>query len=190
MIGFDEHDLISSKKLYKCVLIDDVRTWNEATIFPFFDREGKIRMIMLIMPDLGPVYLFKADPNSLEIDVYGQVRLHGEPALLPEMSLEKARTLEPLWHYDPWWVLMNPPYKDQEWVPQARASNCPDYFSEVYYARDLSRVVKACGPKNRGRKIVPFETAMMPPPREGMGPNSPIRSLQWGGDWRWRKAWT
>jgi hypothetical protein len=49
-----------------------------------------------------------------------------------------------LWHFDPWWLLANPPYEQHPATPTLKATNAvthlPSKLISLYYRRDLSAI--------------------------------------------------
>ena len=71
------------------MLIDSSKIHKGVTLFPFFDRDGVIHKIMIIVPPAG-VYYLDSDTGKLRIDWLGRARLSGHISDLPRMRSSAA----------------------------------------------------------------------------------------------------
>lgn len=184
---FAGRGLASGRSLYQCHLYHRGTCWEGAVVFPFFERSGSVRKLMLIMPDGGPAYFLEPDPDLLSVQGHGVVRLHCDPALLPQIQPGDAGVLARLWHWDPWWVLADAPYRHQPWVGAAKASNCPGAFSQIFFDRRLTQVERVV--PAGGRKLLRFHMDLMPPPRPRALP-ALVVPHEWRFGLRWRRSWS
>lgn len=142
-----------------------------ASVFPFFDREGRTRALMLVWPPARPIVVLEypsvgppwGERSELaKVRWWGEIQLDVEFAGLRDTSVAGLRNIDAnraasvagvppeagkwgTWHYDPWWVLREPCFAGHPAVPALKATNCAGAFLKpiygCFFSRDLSRFV-------------------------------------------------
>ena len=176
---------ISARQLHQMTLIDKGRSYQGVTLFPFFDRDGMVHQVMVIIPP-GEVYYLAADSGRLRVDWLGRARLNAHVSDLPRMRQERTKGMERLWHFDPWWLLKEPQFANLSWVPAVKASNCGELFGGALFDRRLKRLTAVQSLKDIN-EISYFNAHMMPPERQPLRHGASVGS---GGGFRWRKGWS
>ncbi len=119
-----------------------------ASLFPFFDREGEVRSLMLVWPPSRKIVMLDHRSDLARVRFWGEIQLCASYASLRDVCDERADGAVGstwLWHYDPWWVLRADRFHDHPAVPALKATNCAGGFLKpvygCYFSRDLSRLV-------------------------------------------------
>ena len=113
-----------------------------ASVFPFFDDRGAVRLHMITTSTDGRILLL---PHASDL---WQLALRKRAPEVAWAELEEAQSTEldrfrDLWHFDPWWELGEPRYAANEAVPAIKATNVPGYDDRItglWFSRDLGRV--------------------------------------------------
>lgn len=116
-----------------------------ATLFPFFDRQGSILHFLLVDAEQGQAWTFARGAVGVRLPVFkNTIQIDAAPADLSPLDASGAARLAELWHFDPWWLLDEPPFKSLAFTPHLKATNCVDFLDvkspNVGFRRDLSRV--------------------------------------------------
>lgn len=113
------------------------------SIFPFFNAEGEVFSHMVTDKGAGKVLFVPHSETLVVIPLAGRLRMDGLRAL----DEEAVSSVSGLWHYDPWWVLAEPPFSEHWATPALKQTNCVDYLekdiSSLSFSRDLSAVASA-----------------------------------------------
>ena len=184
---------VSAARLKTCTLRSAEGSRRNVTLFPFFDEEGIIRRLMLLVPQAG-VYILEAESGVLSLDLRGSLKLEEPLSFCRKISGDRLAVLARLYHYDPWWLLKRPEYSGLSWVPTIKATNCVRALSErdvtmIYFDRRLSRVrrlAKEMEPGMEVQETLPFDPAMLP--RKTCRAIPPRRESRVPG-WRIKNRW-
>ena len=135
---------ISARRLHKKVWVLDNGTRMRASLFPFFDRRGNVRQIMIADWDSGTVRAAAVRPHVVELKWFAPNRLHLLPGAMHLVHGPSTCGLLSHWHVDPWWVLGEPEFSSNSAVPALRCTNAVHALgskgSSVYFTKDLTRV--------------------------------------------------
>ncbi len=125
-----------------------------ASLFPFFDREGRTRALMLVWPPARPIVVLDFPSGDLSpgersdlvrVRWWGEIQLGVDFAALRNIDAGRAAVATGLWHFDPWWVLREACFEGHPAVPVLKATNCAGAFLKpiygCFFSRDLSRFV-------------------------------------------------
>ena len=118
----------------------------DACLFPFFDRAGGVAQVMLLTADSDRICLVRWRPRLFRVPAWGPICLREALPAFPEITAENLKSVETLWHYDPWWMLDNDRYAGHRAVPILKATNCADQLRRghrivmAYFRRDLARL--------------------------------------------------
>ncbi len=156
---------VSAHKLHEVTLKDNSQSWKEITVFPFFKNTGEVVRHMLVIPE-GQLALWIDDLDQLKYSQMGGLTLDGLVSTLPSVNAGNIGAMETMWHYDPWWMLMEPGYKSRNWVPAAGESNCPDNFQFLFYTSDLKKVTTIVKPDASPDAIEKYTPDMLAEARE------------------------
>ena len=137
---------VGAKALHRCrVRFDDRETWH-VSLFPFFDANGEIKSLLFVRYDSATLHSVAFHPGVFEQPhpwATKRIRLPaGEVrALQPGHALER---LVQLWHYDPWWVLAEPPFQRHSATPTLKRTNAvnrlPPKTASLAFDRSLTHV--------------------------------------------------
>ena len=163
------------------------------TLFPLFDRGGRVKWIMTLIPESPEIYLARWRPGMFRVPLRGSIRCPAAPAWLRSIRQADLESLQPLLHFDPWWLLKKAPYVSHTATPALKATNCAAKFRRsapmVYFRRDLSRV---CWIKTVVKGKTTFARwapdLLKPPPSPPDPPAPEGTEAMWRFDpiwWRW-----
>ena len=112
------------------------------SLFPFFDRSGEVRQVMIVLRDSQELFLLPWGPNRIRVPFWDAVIVRHELATLQRIGPTPLQAIDGLWHYDPWWILDDDRYAGHPARRWLQASNCVDELkqkvSKVCYRRDLA----------------------------------------------------
>ena len=139
---------VRAKRLHEHALRLGSRPSETGSVFPFFDREGAVSFLMVALPHTSEVYAVRWRTRLVTIPPVGAVRIGGGTFALDPLDEQSARQLAALWHYDPWWILTEPRYRDYWAAPMLKETNVIPHLQEhnvtsVCFTRDLSRAYTA-----------------------------------------------
>lgn len=168
----------------------------QASLFPFFDGEGRVKASMLVWPDSESIVLLPHRPRLFRVPLLSDVTLRSDHQALVDTNAERATEITAgCWHYDPWWLLREPRFHGHSAVPVLKATNCVQRFVDpvraCYFSRDLSRL-EALGLEEKGSTdstLVPFEPAHLPE-RPATVPLQRRRAASWRLDPFWQRRRT
>ncbi len=136
---------VRAKGLLKRGVVIGQTAVDDASLFPFFDRAGHVKMLMLVSEHSDEIVFIDCESGTASAWPWRRICLNVEGA----EAFEPARpdTIERacrLWHFDPWWVLGEPRYAGHWAVPHLKQTNFVgkterEVFS-VMYRGDLSRI--------------------------------------------------
>lgn len=146
---------VTAKGLRKRSVAIGQTTIDDASLFPFFERAGQVKMLMLVNEYTSEIVFLDLKPGTAKARPWLPVRLNVaqaaafEPAT-PEVIDRACR----LWHFDPWWVLGEPRYAGHWAVPHLKQTNIVGKVSRgvgaVAFRGDLTRVSMFTYDKNNG----------------------------------------
>lgn len=117
---------------------------------------------LLVDPASSELFLVRA-ADSLRVPLVGAIRIKDRPELLSEDNIEE---LSPHWHFDPWWLLRDSRYEDNEWTDILRATNSAGKFqgpiSSLLYSGNLQRVRWVVMKTKEGDQAKGFSSSMLP----------------------------
>lgn len=135
---------VQAKRLHEHALRIGPRPSESGSLFPFFDRDGAVSHLMVMLPHTPEVYAFHWRAGRVTVPPVGAVRIGDSGFALDPLDEQTAHELATLWHYDPWRVLTEPRYRDYWAVPMLKATNAVTFLEKrsvtsMCFARDLSR---------------------------------------------------
>ena len=181
---------LSSKRLRRRTVVVDRRRYEGIWIFPFFENDGNVEQIVLILPDTTDMLLIDASSDKVEAPLFKPMRIKTGAAVLEKGRLDE---LGKLWHFDPDWVLNEERFKGHWARAVLRNTNCVDRLpkkAKLYYRRDLSRIQWTTYPKDGEEDhIGKWDAGLLPanpPPLERRSKSAPI--LRWVLDPIWSRG--
>jgi hypothetical protein len=115
----------------------------EASLFPLFDRSGKVSRVFMITPESSEIFALVWRARLVHAPIRKPVRIAMRWTELRSVTDLLAARLADLWHFDPWWVLNEEPYVAHRMAPQLRATNCVGRATRrivmLLFERDLSK---------------------------------------------------
>ena len=135
--------LASQQSLHRCRLRVDGERLGPASVFPFFDDEGKTRSLMVTTEDSSRILLLEWNEGRFRRRGLrrNELRLQGKE--WADASEDDAARVAHLWHFDPWWVLGEERYVGHPAVPHLKGTNIPGFdesYTTAFYDRSLSAV--------------------------------------------------
>ncbi len=115
------------RTLHGCAVQLRDRRLEEASVFPFFDNQGKTQALMVTTADSDQIALVDYRANLVTKRLFQAPRLDLLHAELLETQLTDAHRLRNLWHFDPWWELGDARYAGHRAVPILKGTNIPGY---------------------------------------------------------------
>ncbi len=132
---------ISAEELYKQELTLDPGV--KGTCFPFFNQCGIIQYHLVLRENDLTMYVLQAKPCMIKTTRPMGIRIEPQQLSTSGLFNDHYHQLKQLWHYDPWWLLKEPDYRNHWAVPQLKATNCVDLMPKVkmlHYTLDLTRI--------------------------------------------------
>ncbi len=171
----------------------------QANLFPLFDRQGRVRALMLVWPPRGRIVILELKPELVVVPWWGEIEIRSAFAALRDVDAGLAAAYADLWHYDPWWVLRAAPFEGHSAVPVLKATNCAGGFLKpvygCYFIRDLSRLsgVATKSKMTSGlaafdRTFVRFTPELLPERPEATRPVPPKKQWRLNSFWL-RNGW-
>ncbi len=171
----------------------------QASLFPFFDRQGHVRALMLVSPPASHIVILEHRPDLVRVHWWGEIEIQTSFAALRDVSARRAAALAGLRHYDPWWLLRAPSFKSHPAVAALKATNCAGGFLKpvygCYFSRDLSRLsgVTTKGTTNSGLAAIDhcflrFTPELLPEVPEATRHKSPVKRWRLNPSWL-RNGW-
>jgi hypothetical protein len=171
------------------------RRVERASLFPLFDASGAVSALMLVSDEGASIQLVRWRPGLFTRGWLRPHRLDLRSSELEDATGDEAEERIELWHFDPWWVLLEPRYARHPAVPALRYTNIPGYDAEVtrvYFDASLSRVThlgQGSGEALRLRRLKPDHLAPIARTR-GRGPRPTTSGgLRQSAQWRLRPFW-
>jgi len=118
---------VRASRLHERKLVGGDTFIRQATLFPFFDRAGSVRQVLIVDADSSELRTFRLDKTRAWIPLWGSIRLDGPIQGLDEDVMDQ---LAPLWHYDPKWLLSDARFESQAAVPILKLTNCAEAFGQ------------------------------------------------------------
>ncbi len=165
----------------------------QTSLFPFFDREGSIRALMLISQDSGDIALVPYRPGLFLHRLFRPSRLDLRRADLRNSRFRDAHRLARLWHFDPWWVLADKRYAHHSAVPTLRATNIVGFdkpFDRIWFDSVLSRALLVASGRGEATKVKRFSPGLLDK-AEGKRSRSISQATaeKSSSEWRLRPFW-
>lgn len=133
----------TQRSLHETTLELDDGLLEEASLFPLFDDRGQTRSLMLVSAGSSEIYLFDWTPEVFTRRMMAPDRLAVSLSDLRDAGDDEADAVAQLWHWDPWWVLMEERFAGHPAVPSLRGTNIPgfdDSWTGARFHRRLSQL--------------------------------------------------
>lgn len=136
---------VSARRLQQRTLRSSTQRLRGAAVYPFFDRDGQVPLIMIVIADAPDIHLLPWSPELIRVPLFGNVRLTGDLLGLPHLGEADTATIAALWHYDPRWLLNDKRFAGHWAVDLIKSTNCADCLNadikRLYFRSDLSKLV-------------------------------------------------
>lgn len=189
---------ISQHSLHAVRLQFGDRQTPAASVFPFFDDEGRTRALMLTSDLDGRIALVDFQ-SSLFAGRSLLPRLRLQRIALRHVDLRDSETTDGesvahLWHFDPWWELAAERYFNHPAVPALKSTNLPGYdesISRVWFDKTLGRVTWVGFGEGESMKVKRFKPGLLAPASRERGERSIVHgpAARRLGEWRLRPFW-
>lgn len=131
----------------KSLLSRSIRTFDQASkevaLFPLFESNSWVSGVLLVLRETGELSAVRWKPGLIRTPVFGSVSIRAEETLTP-LHQPDLDWIEPLWHFDPWWLLDDRQFENHWARSVLKTTNAVGSTTEsvdmVYFRRDLSRV--------------------------------------------------
>jgi hypothetical protein len=164
-----------------------------ATLFPFFDREGKAPRVIVLAEGSSEIRVFDPRETPLRFRFWRRLNVEGN---FRRITRDDLRLMSGLWHFDPWWLLAEPGRSEGEIAALVKQTNCfgklcdgkKREVKKLYFGRDLTRVLWAEYRKKGQSGMVSFSKCALPSqPAPRLEPGTP-RQAGWRLDPFWNRA--
>ncbi|MFH2132577.1 MAG: hypothetical protein ABIK68_19525 [bacterium] len=138
MISFQ----VSVEALYRQKIAFRDQKIKGASIFPFFDQNGEVQRLMVILPSSDDIYLVPWNRRLFKTGCWGSRQLRLNPAELGSYGQFSSSAYSGLYHYDPWWTISGGRFW-RHWAQEPlKKTNCINLFNKriagVSFKPDLS----------------------------------------------------
>lgn len=164
-----------------------------ASLFPFFDDEGRTKAIMLAGGECERILLVEWRPDLFTRRWLRPHLLRLGTSSLDDADDSDARSLTRLWHFDPWWVLGAVRYSGHDVVPSLKPTNISGYdgsLTRIWFDRNLGRVTwtaSGAGESMTIHRFAPQTLAAIE--RAAPRDEQPSPSRRARSEWRLRPFW-
>jgi hypothetical protein len=190
---------ITSKDLFDTTLATADETVKGASVFPFFNRSGQVKQLMIVLPGLKKVFMVPFEKGLASVAYYGVIRLSMDLRELKSHSDFTLKQIDGLYHYDPNWILSQERFSGYWAKASIKRSNCADDVKGkvryIQFSNDLSaidRFVMKTGFLYITKTITPEMLLAPIPSSQPEKSDSIVRpeDRQWQlspiwGDWQW-----
>lgn len=179
---------ISQHALHRCRLQLIDQPLGRASLFPFFDHEGRVRSLMLTAWESSRILVVDWQPDLFVRRWPRRNVLKLRFADLRDVEASEAELVSELWHFDPWWVLGDNRFATHPAVPALRWTNIPGYdtsLTRVWFDSRLSRVTHVAEGQGEALEVRRFDNNSLAHMAQARGErplvmrNPPLR-----GSWR------
>lgn len=116
----------------------------DVTLFPFFDRAGGVSVVLAIDHLRARLQLLRMDRTAIKARWLGRIQCDGPRSTFCELTRGNITALTRLWHFDPKWMLSQPPFGMHWATPMLKDTNCANLLTvkhrAMYFRRDLSTI--------------------------------------------------
>ena len=165
-----------------------------ASVFPFFNKSGLVKQLMIVLPDSKTVFMIPHRKDLAAVSFFGVVRLSIDLAELKSHSNFAPLQVGQLYHYDPNWLLSHERFSNYGAKQLIARSNCVEFLKgkvrQLMFSRDLSRLegfVMKFGLLNTVKVIEP-EVLLEPIPLPQPG-KAELFSAPESGGWQIDPIW-
>ena len=166
-----------------------------AAIYPLFRESGEVRRLMVLLPGENHALMVPYRKGMVTVSLFGVLRFSMDLAELKSHINFSVAEVEPLFHYDPDWVLSHGHFSGYWARDLIRRTNLAgkleEEISHLIFSRDLSSlsrlVIKPRGPELSFREMTPgelLEKAALPSPRP-----HPIEPSPAASEWQLDPVW-
>jgi hypothetical protein len=134
---------VSQHMLHKCVVHFDDGAQSGVSIFPLFDDTGRTHSLCVIDSKSSRIALVEWRSELFRIGFLGRKHVALRWRGLRDTKATAAQRIGKLWHFDPWWELIEERYSGHAAVPPIRGTNIPGYdkdLKQVHFEADLGRL--------------------------------------------------
>lgn len=116
----------------------------DVTLLPFFDRAGGVTTVLAIDHESARLRLLRLDRCVIRAGWLSRIRCAGPRSTVCELTPDHVTMLTRGWHFDPKWMLSQPPFGMHWATPAIQATNCTDLITVkqrgMYFRRDLTAI--------------------------------------------------
>ncbi len=166
-------------------------TVEAATLFPMFGHDGTVHHVMVVDEQSSDIRFLDSRQVAARVPMWGAIRLQCDLGSLARLGDELPPMVGRLWHFDPWWMLAEPRYRNIQAADTLKATNCADKMAwpvrSLAYDRKLRKVIWQVGRKQGQFEIGRFTPEALPAEHPTL-PESEGR-LDSSGGWRLDPFW-
>jgi len=134
---------VSARKLHRRSLRMGDQLIADASLFPFFDQQGRCGWVMIVSPS-SEIWLVPWRRRLWQVPLWAPIVCPDGASVLRVIDEESAKAVSGLWHYDPQWVLGADRFAGHWATGLLKETNCVEQLDPgvrmVYFRRDLSRL--------------------------------------------------
>jgi len=119
------------------------RRLDRASLFPFFDGDGRVRAVMVTDDQTGRISIVSGRTGLFIWRALGANRLSVRSSDLCDVESPDDWVLEELWHFDPWWELGAARYASHPAGPPLSRTNLAGYAgapTSIWFDSAVGRV--------------------------------------------------
>ena len=185
---------VSDTVLTKTTLIAKKRRVQDASVFPFFSRSGRVKHLMVLLPDFKTAFMIPFEQGIATVSFLGSVRLSMDLVDIKSHSNVTDQQVDHLYHWDPNWHLSDERFTGYWSRNLIKQSNCAQDLGEkvrnLMFSRDLSLLdhfVMKSGWLNLFKTITPKMLLGPLPPRQSENADPAIEKKDPG--WQLNPIW-
>jgi len=135
---------ISDKTLTKITVKAKGERLANVAVFPFFDREGKVKQVMLVLPDEQIVCLIPMRQGLVQLGTGHVLKFSMDLAEIKSYVNFNPQQIAGVFHYDPQWTISRPRFS-RFWAKELiKKSNCANLLEKkvrnLLFSNDLSAI--------------------------------------------------
>lgn len=133
---------ISDTALTKTTLIAKKERIQSASVFPFFCESGRVKQLMVLLPDFNTVFMIPFKKGLATVSFLGVIRLSMDLAEIKSHSNFTGNQVDHLYHYDPGWHLSHDRFSGYWAQNLIKQTNCAHIIGgkvrNLMFSKDLS----------------------------------------------------
>lgn len=135
---------ISDKALRKITIKAEGERLANVAVFPFFDREGEVKQVMLVLPVEKVVCIIPMRQGLVRVGAGNVLKFSMDLAEIKSYANFNPQQITQVFHYDPKWTLSRSQFS-RYWANELiKQTNCANQLEEkvrnILFSNDLSSI--------------------------------------------------